>query len=138
GIACRIENGAGLLPKSVEALLAWAVREGTTNVIRHSRARHCHIRLARDDGDRGVVRAEISDDGRGLVPAQVGTAGTGTERAGSEGSAGGSGLSGLAERVAAFTGAEFEAGPHPEGGFRLRVSLPLQDGVVVHHEDVRR
>ncbi len=127
GIACRIENGAGvLLPKSVEGMLAWAVREGTTNVIRHSRARHCDIRLAREDGKNGEpaeVSAEVSDDGRGLFPARDGTEGSGTE-----GSTGGSGLSGLAERVAGFAGADFEAGPLPEGGFRLRVSLPLRSG----------
>ena len=128
GIACRIENDAGLLPKSVEAILAWTVREGTTNVIRHSRARHCDIKLAREDGENGEageVRAEVSDDGRGPFPARDGTGGSGTE-----GLAGGSGLSGLAERVAGFAGADFEAGPLPEGGFRLRVSLPLQNSGV--------
>ncbi len=128
GIACRIENGAGLLPKSVEAVLAWTVREGTTNVIRHSGARYCDIRLAREDGGNGEareVRAEVSDDGLGLFPAQDGTVGSGTV-----GLAGGSGLSGLSERVAGFCGADFEAGPLPEGGFRLSVSLPLRNGSV--------
>src|SRR5215212_7533132 len=48
GIACRIENGAGVLPNAIDAVLAWAVREGTTNVIRHSRATRCRIILARD------------------------------------------------------------------------------------------
>src|SRR5215207_5817784 len=128
GIACRIENGAGLLPKTVEAVLAWTVREGTTNVIRHSRARRCDIQVAREDGENGEageVRAEVSDDGRGPFPARDGTDGSGTE-----GLAGGSGLSGLAERVARFAGADFEAGPLPEGGFRLRVSLPLRNSGV--------
>lgn len=37
----------------------------------------------------------------------------------------GSGLSGLAERVAA-SGGEFEAGPLAEGGFRLRVEVPVE------------
>lgn len=132
GIACRIENDAGLLPKSVEAILAWTVREGVTNVIRHSRARHCEIQLTREDGkvgEAGEVRAEVSDDGRGLLPARDGTGGSGTEE-----SAGGSGLSGLAERVAGFPGADFEAGPLPEGGFRLRVSLPLRNGGVREDE----
>jgi two-component system sensor histidine kinase DesK len=115
GIACQIENGIGLLPKSVEAVLAWTVREGATNVIRHSRAQHCTIRLARD---HDLVRAEISDDGQGAASARDGT----------RGSSGGSGLSGLAERVTAFAGADFAAGPRPEGGFRLRVSLPLPAG----------
>jgi two-component system sensor histidine kinase DesK len=49
GITCRIDNEAGVLPNAVDAVLAWAVREGTTNVIRHSRAKHCRIVLARDD-----------------------------------------------------------------------------------------
>ena len=107
GIACRIENEAGLLPKEIDGVLAWAVREGTTNVIRHSRAQNCHIVLAREDYN---VYAEITDDGRGKT----------------DGETPGSGLSGLAERVAGFGGGEFEAGPLREGGFRLRIDLPLE------------
>lgn len=112
GIACRIEQEAGVLPNATDAVLAWAVREGATNVVRHSRARHCVIRLTRDGEE---VRAEITDDGLGSPPEH-------------EATTVGSGLSGLAERVAA-SGGDFEANPMPEGGFRLRVSLPLQDGV---------
>jgi two-component system sensor histidine kinase DesK len=111
GISCRIENGAGHLPKPLDSLLAWAVREGTTNVIRHSRARHCVIRLERTEGR---VRVEVGDDGAGLRPGAA---------------ASGSGLSGLAERVADVSGAEFEAGPRAEGGFSLRVTLPYQDNM---------
>jgi two-component system sensor histidine kinase DesK len=107
GIDCRIENEAGLLPKEIDGVLAWAVREGTTNVIRHSRAMSCRIVVARNDGE---VYAEIADDGRGKT----------------EGDTSGSGLSGLAERVAGFGDGEFEAGPQPGGGFRLRVKLPLR------------
>jgi signal transduction histidine kinase len=70
------------------------------------------IRLTRDGEE---VRAEITDDGLGSPPEH-------------EATTVGSGLSGLAERVAA-SGGDFEANPMPEGGFRLRVSLPLQDGV---------
>ncbi len=106
GIDCRIENEAGLLPKEIDGVLAWAVREGTTNVIRHSRAENCRIVLARED-DR--ICAEITDDGHGKTD---------------EGPSG-SGLSGLAERVAGFGDGKFEAGPLEEGGFRLRVDLPL-------------
>jgi two-component system sensor histidine kinase DesK len=109
GISWWIENTAGVLPKSADAVLAWAVREGVTNVIRHSRATHCEVRLARDGEE---IRAEIRDDGRGSLPEH-------------EEPAVGSGLSGLAERVAR-SGGDFEAGPLPEGGFRLRVSLPLR------------
>jgi two-component system, NarL family, sensor histidine kinase DesK len=114
GIACRIENGAGRLPKPVDAVLAWAVREGATNVVRHSRARHCTVRIGRGEG---AVCAEIEDDGLTRPPAGEGS-GRSTD---------GSGLSGLAERVASIAGAELEAGPLPEGGFRLRVRLRIED-----------
>jgi two-component system, NarL family, sensor histidine kinase DesK len=106
-IDLEIENEAGLLPREIDGVLAWAVREGTTNVIRHSQARNCHILLAREDG---MVYATITDDGRGET--DQGTSG--------------SGLPGLAERVATFSDGEFDAGPLPEGGFRLRVELPLR------------
>jgi two-component system sensor histidine kinase DesK len=107
GIDFDIGNEAGLLPREIDGVLAWAVREGTTNVIRHSRARNCHIFLAREEG---MVYAKITDDGRG----------------GTEQDTSGSGLSGLAERVATFSDGGFEAGPLPEGGFRLRLELPLR------------
>jgi two-component system, NarL family, sensor histidine kinase DesK len=110
GIECRIENEAGQLPGTADAVLAWAVREGTTNVIRHSRAKHCRILLAQKGEE---IYAEITDDGQGK---------SNTE-------AKGSGLSGLAERVASF-GGEVEAGSLPEGGFRLRVSLPAESDAV--------
>lgn len=111
GISCRIENKAGVLPNGTDAVLAWTVREGVTNVIRHSRARRCDIRLTRNGEE---IHAEISDDGRGSSP----------ER---NGEVTGSGLSGLAERVAA-SGGSVEAKTLPEGGFHLRVRLPLRDG----------
>jgi two-component system, NarL family, sensor histidine kinase DesK len=110
GIECRIENEAGQLPGTADAVLAWAVREGTTNVIRHSRARHCRILLSREEEK---IYAEITDDGEGKSSAETK----------------GSGLSGLAERVASF-GGEVEAGSLPEGGFRLRVSLPAESDAV--------
>jgi two-component system, NarL family, sensor histidine kinase DesK len=110
GITCRIENRLGASSNGTDAVMAWAVREGVTNVIRHSRARHCEIRLTRDGEE---VRAEISDDGLGSTSEHDGAYSSG------------SGLSGLAERVAA-SGGSFEASSLPEGGFRLRVSLPAE------------
>ena len=106
GISWRIENEVGVLPNAIDGVLAWAVREGTTNVIRHSRAKHCQIRLGHEDRE---IYAEITDDGKG---SQVGAEG-----------APGSGLSGLAERVATYAG-HVEADSPPDGGFRLRVGLP--------------
>ena len=111
GISCLIENQTGLLPKAVDAVLAWAVREGTTNVIRHSRAKHCRIVLARENEE---IYAEITDDGGGYQK--------------ENGEDSGSGLSGLAERVATFAG-RVETNSLPDGGFRLRVVLPARSAV---------
>lgn len=126
GIDCRIENATGPLPKQVEAVLAWTVREGVTNVIRHSRARRCDLRLAERDG---TARAEVTDDGRGHLPARDGPGGPDAEGSAS----GGSGLSGLAERVSGL-GGEFEARSLPGGGFGLRVGLPLRGGAPPRRE----
>ena len=113
GIGCRIEEASGALPVRLDAVLAWAVREGVTNVIRHSGAGRCEIRLGRNaDG----IEAEIADDGRGSLKR----------------GATGSGLSGLAERVAAEGGA-LDAHPGADGGFRLRVALPLPGGAAAGH-----
>lgn len=47
---------------ATEAVLAWTVREGATNVIRHSKAHRCSVVLNRDDD---YVRLDIVDDGAG-------------------------------------------------------------------------
>ena len=109
GISCRVHNDGGVLRNEAEAILTWVVREGVTNVVRHSRAKNCEIRLTRN-GD--YIRAEVRDDGPGPR----------LKHAGEE--VDGSGLSGLAERVGA-SGGHFEAEPLPHRGFELRVSLPL-------------
>ena len=55
---------SGTFDPDAEAVLAWCLREAVTNVIRHSRARHCRIRLA----DRmGELSLEVTDDGHGLA-----------------------------------------------------------------------
>jgi two-component system sensor histidine kinase DesK len=103
GIEAELESAEVELPAEVEAVLAWAVREGTTNIVRHSGARSC--RIAVRPGPT-AVSAEVVDDGDGQ-----GRAGTGH------------GLAGLRERAASVAG-EVEAGPGPDGGFRLRVTVP--------------
>jgi two-component system, NarL family, sensor histidine kinase DesK len=104
GIQATIERTQVALGPETEAILAWAVREGTTNVIRHSGARRCEIRVRA--GLEGAA-VEVIDDGGG--------------HDGHDG--GGSGLAGLAERASRGNG-QVEAGPRPEGGFRLRVIVP--------------
>ena len=65
GIAYRYE-GETRFPSAptpaVESALAWAVREGVTNVIRHSAAHVCTIRVAHDES---AMRVEVINDGKG-------------------------------------------------------------------------
>ena len=61
GIDCRIKGAAAEVPADVENLLAWAVREAATNVVRHSDARVCAITIATD---RAGVVLQVEDDGR--------------------------------------------------------------------------
>jgi two-component system sensor histidine kinase DesK len=111
GIEYTFEYDPQSLPPSTDMVLAWVVREGVTNVIRHSRAQHCLIRIASSDE---YVRAEISNDG---YPREE----TSTVELGS-------GLSGLAERVANEGGQlEVERQPTSNGlGFQLKVEIPTR------------
>src|SRR5262249_28987256 len=106
GIDYRVDGGEVAVSPEVEAVLAWAVREGATNVVRHSNAEHCDIRIRRN-GDSAAV--EVDD--AGMVDTSAGRDG--------------SGLAGLAERAKGVRG-RLEAGAKPEGGFRLRLTVPLE------------
>jgi two-component system sensor histidine kinase DesK len=103
GIEYHVDQDHAPLPPAVEAVLAWTVREGATNVMRHSQAKRCAIRITNHDG-RATV--EVVDDGRGGTPQA------------------GSGLRGLRERVLE-RGGTLTAESLPHEGFRLRVTLPL-------------
>ena len=92
------------VPPERRELLAWAIREGVTNVVRHSAARHVWVRLDAD----GV---EVADDGRG--PA-------GDPDAARRVPQHGNGLAGLRERAAAV-GAAVTVCRREGGGFVLRV-----------------
>ena len=116
-ITPSIEAAAADLPPGVEAVLAWTVREGITNVVRHSDAHHVRIRI---DRRADWAEATIIDDGSGtrsLRDQVIGEA--------DDGAAAGSGLIGLSERVTAL-GGRFEAGEVANGGFRLDVALPIE------------
>jgi two-component system, NarL family, sensor histidine kinase DesK len=125
GMDCEVHAPAAIdLPAETDALLAWTVREGATNVVRHSGARAVTITVTITADE---ARAEVADDGvgPGWEPGQPGPAGHGPRPAnGSHGS----GLSGLTER-ARDAGAEISAGEgHGGKGFRLAVSVPVMMG----------
>ncbi len=105
GIGYHIDQEHVPLPPAVEAVLAWTVREGVTNVMRHSQATRCSVRIINKDG---YATAEVIDDGRGGTPEA------------------GSGLRGLGERVRE-RGGTLTAEALPHEGFRLRVRLPLRE-----------
>jgi two-component system sensor histidine kinase DesK len=95
GIEARAPGAIEVDPAHAE-LFGWVVREGVTNVVRHSQAHTCTIAIGPD-------WLEIADDGTG---------GAGDP---------GNGLTGLRERVAA-AGGTVRAGA-ADGGWRLRVDM---------------
>ncbi len=99
GTRCTVEARAGDLSPAARALLAWAVREGGTNVLKHSTATRCEITI-----DGGVL--EMRNDGVRRPAAEPG-----------------SGLRGLAERMTTAGGSLTAAGT-PDGGFLLRAAVP--------------
>lgn len=102
GVTCQINLAAAALPKGSEEALAWAVREGVTNVLRHSTATLCTISTSVRDGS---ARLELVNDGAQASGAK------------------GGGLSGLDERAAQAGGA-VQASATESGGFRLAVEVP--------------
>lgn len=89
------------LAPSVETVLALALREAVTNVVRHADARSCRIRLSGGDEEVALL---VSDDGNGARNPE------------------GSGLRGMRERVMAAGGRlEFVT----EGGTSLLVTIPV-------------
>ena len=102
GTETKVHITAGALRPEVDELFAWSLREGVTNVLRHSAATICSITIGREEG---IVRLEIVNDG--ALPA----------------SPGGNGLSGLATRAAALAGSA-SARSIADGRFRLRVDVP--------------
>lgn len=104
GVQARVDTTVSALPAAQESVLALAVRECVTNVVRHAEATRTAITA--HDGP-GEVVLEVTDDGGGTL---------GTE---------GSGLTGMRERVSALGGSvRVEAGDGGRGT-RVTVRLPL-------------
>jgi signal transduction histidine kinase len=97
-----------------DRLLLSLVRELLSNVARHAGARHASVSVSRADGE---LRLEVSDDGRGVDPAQAWQA---VAR-------GHIGLASAAQRVEAL-GGRLELDSRPGDGTRVRGVIPLAAG----------
>jgi two-component system sensor histidine kinase DesK len=116
GASCRIIGDAAALPHDVQAALGWVVREGTTNIIRHSDATVCTIELNVLDtpGAARTVTLRMDND-------RVRTA---------DATAGGTGLLGLSERLARLGGSITAQRPR-SGHFRLEATLPASGAAAI-------
>ncbi|SES15363.1 two-component system, NarL family, sensor histidine kinase DesK [Pedococcus cremeus] len=99
GITASVSSSAEAPPSHLRELFAWVVREGVTNVVRHSRATECSVTVA-------PLSVTVRDNG----------VGPGTDTV-----SGGNGLRGIRERAAAV-GARVVAGAAGPRGFSLQVS----------------
>jgi signal transduction histidine kinase len=102
----------GLAPPMACAIYR-AVQEGLTNMCKYACARQADVIVYCDDA---IVRASVRNDACGTRPPAS------THLL--PGSAGHFGLVGLRER-ADLLGGSVEAGPLPEGGFELRMTIPI-------------
>jgi len=95
------------LAPDVRTTLATVLREGVTNLLRHSKATTCEITLLRKD-DR--LRMEIVNDGLLAEP--------------SKNNGGGSGIHNLTARLKDL-GGDLRAGTTPDNTYRLAAEIPL-------------
>ncbi|EDY61197.1 two-component sensor kinase [Streptomyces sviceus ATCC 29083] len=137
GIEPVVHRSGPPLSARTEALLGWVVREAVTNAVRHSGAERCEISVR---GSAERVQLRVWDDGRGAagetrlpgsaagavpVPAPAVASVASVASVVPTPGIGGTGLKGLAERLAA-AGGWLETGPAPRGGFLVRAELPVE------------
>lgn len=116
GIDSHLPDSVPKLDSRLEGVFAWVLREGVTNVIRHSGAAACWVTI-----ETHCLR--VADDGRGPDTTIPGATGLGATRLGATGPGSavtGNGLRGLRERSAEVS-AELLVGHSPHGGFELVV-----------------
>ncbi|MCK6396144.1 ATP-binding protein [Zoogloea sp.] len=105
-LSTELFAGPQPLPDDITLATLRIVQESCTNIVRHALASRARVRLLRE-GD--TLTIEISDNGRGILPAP-GQAGFG--------------LAGMRERVIGLAGS-LEISSPPGGGTRIRARLPL-------------
>jgi signal transduction histidine kinase len=112
-VEVKVEGTPVALSTSVDLSAYRIIQEALTNALKHAGRAHAGVNI-RYEND--CLEIEIVDDGQGaLIDGAV------------EQRTGGRGLIGMKERVGLF-GGELDAGPRPEGGFRVHARIPLVSG----------
>ncbi len=108
-VTMELDGDPSELPDGVQLTVFRVAQEALTNTLKHAhRPTHAHLSLSCHPGE---VELEVTDIGNGdvgslqVVPVS-----------------GGRGLRGMRERAAAY-GGKLEAGPRPEGGWRVHLRL---------------
>jgi len=104
-VEVHVEGELGNLPAGLDLSAYRIVQEALTNTLKHAHASAAEVRITRT---ADAVDLEVLDDGVGAMTAN----------------GDGHGLIGMRER-ASLVGGEVEAGPRPDGGFRVHARLPL-------------
>jgi signal transduction histidine kinase len=107
-VSYRVSPDARALPEGVQVTLFRIVQEALTNTLKHA-------------GPSATAEVELVATGADV---SVSIADTGPPVAARSSRNGGSGLRGMQERAAVYSGV-VEAGPRPEGGWRVAARLPL-------------
>ncbi|NBH02403.1 histidine kinase [Amycolatopsis sp. SID8362] len=132
-VRVRMEMLEDDLPMPVRTVLAVVLREGVTNVLRHSRVESCEIAMRRTG--EGICLDIVNDgvehggNGSGPEPEAVEEPAVPAPRVpgsvvASRETSPGSGIGNLSHRVADL-GGELTAGVEPDGRFRLRAVVPV-------------
>ncbi|MBA2421373.1 MAG: hypothetical protein H0V57_09645 [Thermoleophilaceae bacterium] len=106
-VALWVEGTAVPVPAGVDAAAYRIIQEGLTNARRHAEGARVQVRIRYS---AGFVEVLVANDGDGRADGRPGSR---------------YGLVGVRERVEALAG-ELSAGPNSDGGWTLRVQLPLQ------------
>ena len=112
-ITLRIVGDLTDLEPAVACAIYRAAQEGLTNACKYALARQADVIVCCDGG---FAQVRVRDDGRGAGPPP--------SRHAVPGAVGHFGLIGLRERADQL-GGDAQAGPLPEGGFELSVSIPI-------------
>ena len=117
GLTVHVEppDGPAPLPAEVDLAAYRIVQEALTNSARHSGGSTATVRISPRSG--GLL-VEVADNGKGRP------GGAGSSSRSGPGSGSGHGIAGMTER-AKVLGGTLHAGPRPDGGFEVRVWLPV-------------